>query len=404
MAGGPGNPSAVAALPPTLTAPPPPLPAAATRLRARFRRFLAAESGAWTAIDRAASWDGFDAAFSRRMGAAGFIGLALPKAWGGHGRSAFERYVVCEEALVAGAPVGSHWFADRQSGPLIARFGSEAQKRALLPAIARGELCFCIGMSEPGAGSDLAALRTEARRVPGGFVLDGRKLWTTNAHRAHYMIALVRTTPRADAMHRHAGFSQFLVDLARPGIDIRPVRDLHGREHFNEVTFSGCFLPDDALIGREGEGWAQAGAELALERSGPERFLSCHVLLTELLRVLRGSRDERVRVALGRVVAGLATLRALALGVTGELATGADPVVPAAIVKDLGARFEQSLPALAQELLGLAPTLDPAADELRRVLGSLLLLAPSFSLRGGSVEVLRGIIARGLGLRAGGGA
>lgn len=381
-----------------------PFPAETLALRAQVRSFLAEALKDRTPLRRSDSWMGADAAFSRELGRRGWVGMTLPKRYGGQDAGPWARYVVIEELLAAGAPVAAHWFADRQSGPLIARFGSEAQKRALLPAIARGELCFCIGMSEPGAGSDLAALRTEARRVPGGFVLDGRKLWTTNAHRAHYMIALVRTTPRAGAADRRAGFSQFLVDLARPGIDIRPVRDLHGREHFNEVTFSGCLLPEDALIGREGEGWAQATAELALERSGPERFLSCHVLLTELLRALRGSRDERVRVALGRVVAGLATLRALALGVTGELATGADPVVPAAIVKDLGARFEQSLPALAQELLGLAPTLDPAADELRRVLGSLLLLAPSFSLRGGSVEVLRGIIAKGLGLRAGGGA
>jgi alkylation response protein AidB-like acyl-CoA dehydrogenase len=376
---------------------------AAVQLRRRFRRFLAAEIEGLAAFDRAASWDGFDPAFSRRMGEAGFIGLALPREWGGHGRSALERYVVFEEALVAGAPVGFHWFADRQSGPLIARYGTDAQKRAILPALCRGELCFCIGMSEPGAGSDLAALRTEARPVDGGFVANGTKLWTTNAHRAHYMIALLRTTPRGEADGRHAGFSQFLVDLKSPGIRIRPVRDLYGREHFNEVNFTDCFLPADSVIGRVGEGWAQVTAELALERSGPERYLSCHVLLTELLRRLRGSRDARVRVALGRAVAELVTLRTLSLGVAAQLAAGEDPQLAAAVVKDLGARFEQSLPSLAQDLVAVTPTLDAGADEFRRVLASLMLVVPSFSLRGGSVEVLRGIIARGLGLRAGGG-
>jgi alkylation response protein AidB-like acyl-CoA dehydrogenase len=386
-----------------LQVPPPPRPGpAALRLRRRFRRFLATELAALPAVARAASWDGFDADFSRRMGAAGFIGLALPKAWGGHGRPLLERYIVFEEALVAGAPVGAHWFADRQSGPLIARYGTDAQKAAILPRLCRGELCFCIGMSEPGAGSDLAALRTEARPVPGGFVANGTKVWTTNAHRADYMIALMRTTPRSAPAARHAGFSQFLVDLRTPGIRVRPVRDLHGREHFNEVTFSDCFLPADAVIGQVGEGWAQVTAELALERSGPERYLSCHVLLAELLRVLRRSRDGRVRVALGRAVAELVTLRTLSLGVAAQLAAGEDPQLTAAVVKDLGARFEQSLPALAQELVALPPTLDADADEFRRVLGSLMLVAPSFSLRGGSVEVLRGIIARGLGLRTAG--
>jgi alkylation response protein AidB-like acyl-CoA dehydrogenase len=385
-----------------LATPPPGLPAAAVRLRRRVRQFLATALAGRSAVDRSASWDGFDREFSRRMGAAGFIGLTLPRAYGGHGRSALERYVVCEEALVAGAPVGAHWFADRQSGPLIARFGTEAQKRALLPPLCRGELCFCIGMSEPGAGSDLAALRTEARRVAGGWLVNGRKLWTTNAHRADYMIALVRTAPRSQEAARHSGFSQLLVDLRRPGIDVRPVRDLQGREHFNEVTFTDCLLDADALVGTEGEGWAQAGAELALERSGPERYLSCHVLLDLLLTALARSRDERVRVAIGRSVAELVTLRSLSLGVAGRLAAGEEPLVAAAVVKDLGARFEQSLPTLAQDLLAVAPTQDPGADELRRVLGSLMMLAPSFSLRGGSVEVLRGIIARGLGLVAAG--
>lgn len=383
--------------------PPPRLPAAAVRLRRTFRRFLAAELPGLGAFDRAASWDGFDPDFSRRLGAAGFIGLALPREWGGHGRSALERYVVFEESLVAGAPVGFHWFADRQSGPLIARYGSDAQKRAILPALCRGELCFCIGMSEPGAGSDLAALRAEARPVAGGFVVNGTKLWTTNAHRAHYMIALLRTTPRGDAASRHAGFSQFLVDLKAPGIRIRPVRDLAGREHFNEVTFTDCYLPADSVIGQVGAGWAQVTAELALERSGPERYLSCHVLLTELLRRLRGSRDARVRVALGRAVAELVTLRVLSLGVAAQLAAGEEPQLAAAVVKDLGARFEQSLPALAQDLVAVTPTLDAGADGFRRVLAALLLTVPSFSLRGGSVEILRGIIARGLGLRAVGG-
>jgi alkylation response protein AidB-like acyl-CoA dehydrogenase len=384
-----------------------PLPPAARRLRTRIRRFLAASLEGLTPLQRSAGWDGYDPAFSRRMGEAGFIGLTIPRRYGGQGRTALERYVVQEECLVAGAPTGFHWFADRQSGPLILRYGTEEQKRRILPALCRGELCFCIGMSEPGAGSDLAALRTQARRTDGGYIVNGTKLWTTNAHRAHYMIALVRTDEHAGGSagtvnSRHAGFTQFLVDLkGSRGLTIRPVRDLHGREHFNEVVFQDTFLPDTAVIGTVGEGWTQVNAELALERSGPERYLSCHVLFTELLRVLKGSRSRQgsaVRIQLGEVLARLIALRSLSLSVAGRLAAGQDPLLEAAIVKDLGAAFEQSLPGIAQSLVDAEPTLDPEAEDFHQVLASMMMLAPSFSLRGGSVEVLRGIIARGLGL------
>jgi alkylation response protein AidB-like acyl-CoA dehydrogenase len=373
------------------------LPKSVVGLRRRVRRFLSGELAGMPALARSAGWDGFDPALSRKMGAAGFIGITLPREYGGGGGSALDRYVVLEETLVAGAPTGFHWFADRQSGPLLARYGSEAQKRAILPRLCRGELCFCIGMSEPGAGSDLAALRTTATRTDGGWRLNGTKLWTTNAHRADYMIALVRTG--RDAPERHAGFSQFLIDLKNtPGISVRPIRDLHDREHFNEVAFTDALLPDEALIGVAGDGWAQVNAELALERSGPERYLSCHVLFGELLRCLRGSRDDHARQLVGAAFARLVALRAMSLSIAGMLAAGRDPDVEAAVMKDLGARFEQSLPGIAQELVAVEPSLD-AGDDFVRVLASLTMLAPSFSLRGGSLEILRGIIARGLGLR-----
>src|SRR5690606_39096812 len=154
--------------------------------------------------------------------------------YGGHERSVFDRYVLIEELLAAGAPVGAHWIADRQSGPLLLRYGTEAQRMAHLPAVARGEMYFCIGMSEPGAGSDLAALKTSATRTSDGWCIRGQKVWTTHAHEAHRMIALVRTSP---SEHRHGGLSQLLIDLSLPGISIRPIVDLVGDEHFNEVFF-----------------------------------------------------------------------------------------------------------------------------------------------------------------------
>ena len=382
-----------------LNFPAPELPAGADQLRGEVRTFLNDALHDIPAAGRALSWDAYNPEFSRRMGAAGFIGLSLPREYGGGGRSQLERFVVLEECLAAGAPTGFHWFADRQSGPLILRYGSEELKREILPRICRGELCFCIGMSEPDSGSDLASLRTRARRSDAGWLVNGTKVWTTNAHRADYMIALFRT---GEGARRHEGLSQFLVDLRNtPGIRVAPIRDLAGREHFNEVHFEDALLPEHALIGEENNGWAQVIEELALERAGPERYLSCQTLFNELLRLLgeRGTGDSAA-AAIGGAIAQLGALRAMSLSVAAMLQAGESPNLEAAMVKDMGTRFEQSIPNLAQELLDLPP--DASADALpyQQVLHLMTLLAPSFSLRGGSGEILRGIIARGLGLRS----
>ncbi len=377
---------------------PPEMPEGAEALRGEVRAFLAEALRDVPLSERALSWDAFNPDFSRRMGEAGFIGLSFPAEYGGGGRTQLERFVVLEECLAAGAPTGFHWFADRQSGPLILRYGGEELKRSIIPRICRGELCFCIGMSEPDSGSDLASLRTRARRTPSGWRVNGTKIWTTNAHRAHYMIALFRT---GEGQRRNEGLSQFLVDLRNtPGIRIAPIRDIAGREHFNEVHFEDALLAEDALIGVENEGWAQVTEELALERSGPERYLSCQALFNELLAVL----DERgaggsAAVAVGRIVAQLGALRAMSLSVAAMLERGESPALEAAMVKDMGTRFEQSLPRLAQEIVDLPPDGGQDALPYQQALHLMTVLAPSFSLRGGSGEILRGIIARGLGLR-----
>ena len=246
------------------------IPAEAESLRAEVREFLKSNLADYPATARAQSWMGFDAAFSRKLGAQGWVGMALPEQYGGAAAGPFARYVIIEELLAAGAPVSAHWIADRQSGPLINRFGTEAQRARYLPSICCGESYFCIGMSEPNSGSDLASIKTSAVRNDAGWLLNGQKVWTTNAQHSHYMIALVRTGERQAA--RHEGMSQFIVDLKLPGITIRPIRDLAGGEHFNEVFFDNVQLDADALIGTEGKGWDQVTAELAFERSGPELY------------------------------------------------------------------------------------------------------------------------------------
>jgi alkylation response protein AidB-like acyl-CoA dehydrogenase len=371
--------------------------ATAEALRADVRAFLAEALAGRPPLARADSWNGYDAAFSRAMGAKGWLGMTWPKRYGGEERSAFERYVVIEEMLAAGAPVGAHWIAERQSGPTLLRFGSEAQKAEILPRIAAGEAYFCIGMSEPDAGSDLAAVRTRATLVDGGWSVRGTKLWTTNAHRCRYMILFCRTSGALE--DRHAGTSQFLVDLENtPGISIRPIIDLVGQHHFNEVHFEDAFLPGEALIGEEGKGWQQVMSELAYERSGPERFLSSFQLLVELVRAFQAIDSDVARQAVGRVTAHLVVLRRLSRGVADLLERGENPSIQAAIVKDLGAVFEQSMPEIARELVSVEPDLC-SDSSLAAVFAHALLNGPSFSLRGGTREILRGIIARGLGLR-----
>jgi alkylation response protein AidB-like acyl-CoA dehydrogenase len=190
--------------------------------------------------------------------------------------------------------------------------------------------------------------------------------------------------------------SQFLIPMDTPGVTVRPVIDLVGNHDFNEVFFDDVAVGDDALVGVEGEGWRQVTAELALERSGPERYLSSQALLTSLIAAAKGVENAALQAALGRLVAELWTLRQMSMATAGMLAGGADPVVEAAIVKDLGNDFEQRLPQVVQAVLDV--DLD-ASNDLVRVLAHLLQVSPSFSLRGGTREVLRGMIARGLGLR-----
>lgn len=364
-------------------------------LRAEVREFLAGHGQNWTLLDAAHSWNRFDADFSRAVGDRGWIGMTWPRQYGGHGRSALERYVVLEEMLAVGAPVGLHWFGDRQSGPLLLKCGTEAQRLAYLPGIAAGRLAFCIGLSEPDSGSDLASLRTRANRVSGGWQLDGTKVWTTNAHLSDYMIALVRTTPVSEGAPRQSGLSQFIVDLRLPGIGINPISDLTGEAHFNEVHFDGVILPEDALVGVEGEGWAQANAELAYERSGPERYLSSFPVMGPAIDCVEGAGADE---ALGRLVARYATLRSMSLSVAGMLGEGLTPLQEAALVKDLGVDLEQETPEILTDLLDPGAAL-PGDGGLADALAHLTQTAPSFSLRGGTREIMRGMIARGLGLR-----
>ncbi|ACG78530.1 acyl-CoA dehydrogenase [Phenylobacterium zucineum HLK1] len=367
-------------------------------LRGPVRAFLAERLAGVPAATRARTWMGFDAEFTRALAAKGWVGLTLPQAYGGGGRSHFARFVLIEELLAAGAPVAAHWIAERQSAPLILRYGTEAQKQRIVPAVCRGEAFFCIGMSEPNSGSDLASVRSRAEKVDGGWKLSGTKIWTTYGHKADFMIALVRTSGTPE--DRSAGLSQMLIDMRAPGVTARPIRDLAGDEHFSEVHFDEVVLPEDALLGREGAGWEQVNAELAFERSGPERIYSSTVLVDAWLDHVRGRGNvtDAERVLAGRLLAELSALRNMSLSVTAMLAAGKSPVVEASVVKDLGTAFEQQIPALIADHLAGEPE-GSVPGHLLAALEYVAGMCPTFSLRGGTREILRGIIARGLGLR-----
>ncbi|WP_111720214.1 acyl-CoA dehydrogenase family protein [Homoserinimonas sp. OAct 916] len=371
------------------------LPAAAVQLRSEVREFLTAERAKGTFIPHCDAWHtGFDPAFSAALGERGWLGISWPTKYGGHQRSVLERFVVTEELLAAGAPVAAHWVSDRQSGPGFLRFGTEEQRQRFLPGMAAGEIYFALGISEPEAGSDLSSLVTRARRADGGWILNGTKTWTSHAHQCHFITVLCRTSQSQD--DRHAGFSQLIVDLTSPGVIVRPIRILDNSHHFNEVMFDNVFVPDDLLLGEEGAGWSQISAELALERSGPERFMSNFPLLEELVAAVAAAPTPQGVQAVGELVADFIALRRMSLTIATAIEAGENPSIPAALVKDTGTRFEQRVPEVTRAVF--SPVQRAQNPSLAARYEEAVLLNPGGKFRGGTNEVLRGIVAKGLGL------
>jgi alkylation response protein AidB-like acyl-CoA dehydrogenase len=367
------------------------------QLRGQIRDFLRADRAQFGWQPAVDAWlAGWDEEFSKRLGAAGFLGLTIPQSYGGHGRGHLHRYVVTEESVAHGAPMAAHSVADRQLAPGLLTYGTEQQRQEFLPAIAAGTLYSAVGMSEHQAGSDLAAVQTKATRTEGGWVLSGTKVWTSGAHRAHLIVVLARTSA-LDTQRRHAGFSQFLVRTNADGISISPIRLMTGEHHFNEVAFDDVFIPEEDVLGEIGNGWQQVTAELSHERSGPERIMSTAALITAAIRTLASGPgvDRRTAADLGDLLSRLMSLRQLSVSVARALTEGRDATNQAALVKDLGTTLEQDSVDAIADLLHDAPE----SAELRALLTTAELHKPLFTLRGGTNEVLRGVVARGMGLR-----
>jgi acyl-CoA dehydrogenase len=354
-------------------------------LRTEVRQLVAEWRSAGRYVPQCDSWlRGFDPAFSKDLAARRLIGLTWPRAHGGRGLPNTARLAVTEELLRAGAPVAAHWVGDRQIGPAIIRHGSDALQAEILPGIVSAEHVFCLGMSEPEAGSDLASLRTSATRTDGGWLIKGRKIWTSGAHHASHMYLLARTT-RGEK--RHQGLTEFVLDMDSPGIEVTPIVDLAGEHHFNEVTFDDVHVPEHRVLGQVDNGWAQVVEQLSFERGGPERFLTTYPLLAELIaQGGRGSVD--VRADLGGLVARLGSLRVLAWRVAEALDSGEAPVQLAATLKLLGNAFEHDVIGVARKAFSDGGRL--AGDGFRQA----LLASPGYSIRGGAAEVLLSLIAR----------
>ncbi|MEY8015953.1 acyl-CoA dehydrogenase family protein [Mycobacterium servetii] len=366
-------------------------PATTEGLRTEVRDFLADQLAAGAFTPSVDAWlTGWDEDFTAALAARGWLGMTVPVDYGGHGRSFLERFVVTEELLAAGAPVAAHWIADRQIVPSLLKYGTEQQKSEFLPRIVRGECFFGIGMSEPDSGSDLASVRTRATRVDGGWSLSGTKVWTSGAHRAHAFIVLARTAP-VDPAHRHAGLSQFIVDLRGAGVEIRPIVSMNGAHHFNEVILDSAFVPDEMVFGEIGDGWQQVTSELAFERSGPERFLSTFVLLAACADRMAANAIPR-DPDLGRLVARIAGLHQMSTAVAGALERHEPADLPAAVVKVLGTTTEG-------DIAEFADLLDSPDSVFAGLVRAAVDQRPGFTLRGGTNEVLRGVVARGLGMR-----
>jgi alkylation response protein AidB-like acyl-CoA dehydrogenase len=334
-------------------------------------------------VPRNDSWlRGFDLEFSRELAGLGLIGLTWPVSCGGGGLPNVARMAVTEELLRAGAPVAAHWIGDRQIGPSILRHGTARLREEILPGIISADFVFCLGMSEPEAGSDLASVSTFATRQADGFRVRGRKIWTSGAHRATHAYLLARTE-RAD--NKHQGLTEFIVDMDSPGISVSPIVDLTGEHHFNEVTFDDVLVPSHRVLGEVGNGWRQVVEQLSFERGGPERFLSSYALLADLLGAA-GRGEVDLRAELGELTARLATLRRISWQVASRLDAGEAPVVEAATLKYLGNAFETDVIEVARRAFGAGRGSPGFAEAL--------LASPGFSLRGGAAEVMLGLMAR----------
>ncbi|HSL59911.1 MAG TPA: acyl-CoA dehydrogenase family protein [Acidimicrobiales bacterium] len=331
--------------------------------------------------------------FSAALGARGWLGMTWPTDEGGHGRTALERFVVFEALIAHGAPVAASWFADRQIGPTLLEYGTSEQRRRWLPEIVAGHSKWCIGMSEPDAGSDVASLRTRADRDGDHWVVNGAKVWTSGADTADWCYLICRTDPDAPA---HRGLSELVVDMRSPGVEVRPIVDAVGNRHFCEVTFTDVEVPADHLVGVENDSFRQVMRQMEHERGGIDRLVSNHALYREVLP-LADTADPLLRQEIAAIETGYRIGRQLVL----REVLGQAPAGFSAATKTYCTEFEQRVAGLCARVLGPAATLwdGPGVDPLAARVARNVCYAPGYTIMGGTTQILRNILGeRVLGL------
>ncbi|MBI4337477.1 MAG: acyl-CoA dehydrogenase family protein [Chloroflexi bacterium] len=352
--------------------------------------------------------EGHSPEFSRKLGKAGWIGSSWPVEYGGRGLGAMERLIYSEEMVLTGAPIGYHHIAERQMGPSIIMFGTEEQKRSFLPRIAAGECAFCIGYSEPNAGSDLASLTTRAVQDGDDYIVNGAKVWNS-AHRADYIWLATRTDPDVP---KHKGISVFLVDLKTPGITIQPILNMANHHGFNLVTFENARVPGSAMVGERDRGWYVAAGNLDFERSGIERVGRYYPMWQEFLGFVREAKpdgrrlaeDALVRHRLAEVQIEFDVGRLMCYNVAYMMSQGKVPNIEASASKVFGCETSQRMARAMFDVMGLYGQLEPGSRRapLAGRIERTWMTCISLTIAGGTSEVMRNIIAqRGLGLPRG---
>jgi alkylation response protein AidB-like acyl-CoA dehydrogenase len=337
---------------------------------------------------------GHDRQFAEELARRGWLGMTWPAEHGGGGRSALERFVVFEALISAGAPVAAAWFADRQMGPSMLQFGTDEQRARWLPGIVAGTSMWCIGMSEPDAGSNVAGVRTRAVPDPsGGWRVTGQKIWTSGAADADWCYAVCRTDPDAPP---HQGLSDLVIDMSAPGITVQPIVDITGNRHFCEVFFEDVPVPADHLVGEENGSFRQIMRQMEHERGGIDRLVSNRRLYDDVLP-LADTSNPLVRQEVAALESGYRIGRLLVLRET----LGQAPKQFSAATKTFCTELEQRVADFCASALGAAAMLaDPSVlDDLARRVSRNLCYAPAYTIMGGTTQILRNILGeRTLGL------
>ncbi len=294
----------------------------------------------------------FSKTFCGKLAERGWLTQHWPEAFGGKDASPWRHCVLGEEMWAVGEPRGAQYMNVNWIGPAIMKYGSEAQKAFHLPLISSGQVLWCQGFSEPGAGSDLAALRTRALRVGDEYVINGQKIWTSYVQSAEYVILLVRTDPESKGRH---GISVLLVPMDRPGIEVREIPSVVGDRYFHEVFFTDVHVPTDVLLGPENQGWDVVNYALQYERVGAARYARAALTLDRLAELARerGLLDDPIVVdKLGEARGLVEAARALTYRVIDLRAKGSPPTADSQLARVASTRVDTAVGALALEILG----------------------------------------------------